>query len=241
MHTTTATLPANILRTRLVCLVSALAGVTAAAATELYGVVARSAGIPMAAGSIGATTAEPITVGMFAMGTLICTFWGTVLAVILARYATRPARAYVRTTVALTAVSLAGPIGAGDTAASTKLTLALAHLLAAAIVIPIVTRRLSHASGMATQWRRTRPTVLRVRTRPRRLMGRGPGPRLRLPRSTEFGLTTVRHVRRSGPVTRHAPAASSRATCPSVSETSRAPPPPRTAPGSAARSEEPCR
>ena len=88
-----------------------LAGLTAAAATELYGLAARAVGIPMAAGNIGATTSGPITVGMFAMGTLICTFWGTVLAVLLARYATRPARAYVWTTVALTVVSLAGPLG----------------------------------------------------------------------------------------------------------------------------------
>lgn len=147
MHTTTTALSAIPLRTRPVWLVSVLAGVTAAAATEIYGLAARAAGIPMAAGSIGATSAEPVTVGMFAMGTLICTFWGTVLAVILARYATRPARAYVLTTVALSAVSLAGPLAAGGTATSTKLMLALAHLLAAAIIIPTVTRRLSHAPG----------------------------------------------------------------------------------------------
>jgi hypothetical protein len=147
MSTTTTALPASVPHTRPVWLVSALAAATAAAATELYGLAARAAGIPMAAGNIGATTAGPITVGMFAMGTLICAFWGTVLAVILARYATRPARAYVRTTVALTAVSLAGPLAAGDTAASTKLMLAVAHLLAAAIIIPVVTRRLSHAPG----------------------------------------------------------------------------------------------
>jgi hypothetical protein len=115
MSNTTTALAANVLRTRPTWLVSVLAGVTAAAVTEIYGLAARAAGIPMAAGSIGATTAEPITVGVFAMGTLICTFWGTVLAVILARYATRPAPTYVWTTVTLTAVSLTGPLAAGDT------------------------------------------------------------------------------------------------------------------------------
>ncbi|MCW2640592.1 MAG: putative rane protein [Dactylosporangium sp.] len=150
MNTTTTALaarPVHVLRARPVWLVSALAGVTGAVATELYGLAAGAVGIPMSAGNIGASVAEPITVGMFAMGTLICTFWGTVLAVILARYATRPARAYVWTTVALTVVSLAGPLAAGDTATSTKLMLALAHLLAAAIIIPTVTRRLPHAPG----------------------------------------------------------------------------------------------
>jgi len=145
MHATTATPTLHILSTRPIWLVSVLAGVTAAAATELYGLAARATGIPMEAGNIGAATAGPITVGMFAMGTLICTFWGTVLAMILARYATRPARAYLRTTVALVAVSLAAPLLAGDTAISTKLMLMMGHLIAAAIIIPTVTRRLAHA------------------------------------------------------------------------------------------------
>jgi hypothetical protein len=140
--TTTPTRTA--LRTWPVSAVSALAGVIAAVATEAYGLVARVAGVPMAAGSPGAATAGPISVGMFAMGTLICVFWGTLLAMALARWARRPARTYAVTTLVLTAVSLASPLGAAHTAISTKLMLAFAHLIAAAIVIPAVTRRLSH-------------------------------------------------------------------------------------------------
>jgi heme A synthase len=101
----------------------------------------------MSAGNIGSDTAQPITVGMFAMGTLICTFWGTVLAMILARRALHPAKTFARATIALTVFSLASPLAAGGTATSTKLTLAIAHLLAAAIVIPVITRRLTHAPG----------------------------------------------------------------------------------------------
>jgi len=129
-----------------VWLVSALAGIAAAVATELYGLAVRALGIPMQAGTIGATVAEPISIGMFAMGTLSSVFWGTILAVILARFASRPAKIYLWATVVLTALSLAWPLGAGATALSTKLMLALAHLLAAAIVIPAVTRRLSYVS-----------------------------------------------------------------------------------------------
>lgn len=135
----------QLLRSRPVWLVSVLAGLAAAGATELYGVAASAVDIPMSAGNIGASTSQPITVGMFAMGTLTCVFWGTVLAVLLGRYASRPARAYVWATVALTVGSLAGPLLAGDTATSTKLMLAVAHLIAAAIVIPIVARRLSRS------------------------------------------------------------------------------------------------
>lgn len=130
-------------RTRPVWLVSAYAAVLAAAVTELYGLAARATGIPMAAGVIGAAEAGPITPGMFAMGTLICAFWGTILAVVLARYARRADRAYLWATVALTAVSLASPLFAGDTATSTKLMLAVGHIIAASIIIPVVTRRLA--------------------------------------------------------------------------------------------------
>jgi hypothetical protein len=49
--------------------------------------------------------------------------------------------------VALTAVSLVAPLGAVDTATSTELMLALAHPLAAAIIIPTVARRLSPATA----------------------------------------------------------------------------------------------
>ena len=125
--------------------VSALAGLTAAVATELYGLAARAAGVPMAAAGLGSAKATPITVGMFAMGTLICTFWGTILAVVLARYAAHPARIYAGATLVLTALSLVIPLTAADTAPATRLTLAAAHLIAAAIIIPAVTRRLSRA------------------------------------------------------------------------------------------------
>jgi len=62
------------------------------------------------------------------------------------RFASRRAKAYLCTTVALTALSLSGPLTAGATAWSTKLMLALAHILAAVIVIPMVTRRLSQVT-----------------------------------------------------------------------------------------------
>lgn len=132
------------LLSRPVWLVSAAAGLVAAVATEAYGLAARGFGIPMAAGTPGAHSAQPITVGMFAMGTLICTFWGTVIAVLLARFAKHPARTYLRITVALTVLSLADPLAAGgDTALSTRLMLCVAHLIAAAIIIPVVFRRLA--------------------------------------------------------------------------------------------------
>ncbi len=55
-----------------------------------------------------------------------------------------PRRIYLRAALPLLAISLAVPLTAADTAISTKLTLAAAHLIARAIIIPAVARRLSH-------------------------------------------------------------------------------------------------
>jgi hypothetical protein len=49
----------------------------------------------------------------------------------------------LRTALPLLALSLAVPLTAADTAISTRLTLAAAHLIAGAIIIPPVARRLS--------------------------------------------------------------------------------------------------
>jgi hypothetical protein len=66
---------------------------------------------------------------------------------VLARLATHPARVFLRTSLALVAISLVFPLAASHTATTTRLTLALGHLIAAAIVIPIMTTRLTHAPG----------------------------------------------------------------------------------------------
>ncbi|MFI6581075.1 DUF6069 family protein [Embleya sp. NPDC050493] len=147
MHSTSADRMAAAWESRAVWMVSVAAGVAAAIGTEVYGLLARGLGVPMRAGNIGAETADPITVGMFAMGTAVSLSIGTVLAVLVARFAARPARTYLVATVVLTALSMAGPLLAGDTPASTKAMLCGAHLVAAAIVVPVVTRRLASAPG----------------------------------------------------------------------------------------------
>jgi hypothetical protein len=122
-----------------------IAAAAATAAIELYAAAVRALGVPMKAGFLGAATASPLTAASFATGVLVCTFWGAVLATILAKKAARPARLFVIIAAALTAVSLAVPAGAGATAAATKLALAAAHILVAGIVIPVLTRHLRPA------------------------------------------------------------------------------------------------
>lgn len=129
--------------------------IAATAVVELYAAVGRAAGIPMRAGAPGAHTALPVTPGSFAIGILICTFWGTVLAVAVGKLARRPVRVFTTITILLTAASLFSPLAASDTAGSTRLFLACAHLLSAAIVISMLARRL----GRSRRYRATSSLV----------------------------------------------------------------------------------
>ena len=78
----------------------------------------------------------------FAVLTVIFSVVGLVLALVLARTARRPHTAFVRTTIVLAALSLVPDVLA-DTSAATTVLLMLTHVVAAAIVIPAIARRLS--------------------------------------------------------------------------------------------------
>jgi hypothetical protein len=137
-----------------VCVAGGVAALAGAAVLYAYGTLAQALDVPMRAGEIGARHAEAITPASFAIGVVFCTVAGTILAVILARRAAHPARAFLRTSLVLVAISLAFPLAASHTATTTRLTLAVGHLIAAAIVIPIITRRLTHAPGRPGPFRR---------------------------------------------------------------------------------------
>ncbi|WP_345482543.1 DUF6069 family protein, partial [Actinopolymorpha pittospori] len=62
--------------------------------------------------------------------------------VALARWARHPRRTFLRTTVVLTALSLV-PDAIADASSPTKALLMLTHLVAAAIVVPAIARRLT--------------------------------------------------------------------------------------------------
>jgi hypothetical protein len=84
----------------------------------------------------------PIPVLGFGMLTAIFSLVGLALAAVLSRTARHPRRAFVRTTVVLTVLSLVPDVIA-DAGPATKVLLMVTHLVAAAIVIPAVARRLS--------------------------------------------------------------------------------------------------
>jgi hypothetical protein len=142
---TPAALSASLLARRAVWQVSYLAGLAASVVVETWGLAARALGVPMRAAGTGSHHATPITVGMFALGTMVVTFWFTFAVILMARFSKNPRRTYLRTALPLLALSLVVPITAADTAISTKLTLAAAHLIAGAIIIPVVARRLARS------------------------------------------------------------------------------------------------
>ncbi|MEV4508190.1 DUF6069 family protein [Dactylosporangium sp. NPDC049525] len=112
------------------------AAVTASAATMAVAAAGHAAGISLD------VSGAPIPVTGFGTLTAVFSLIGVVIAAALARFARRPRRTFVRTTVALTVLSLV-PDVLVDAAPATKALLMLTHLVAAAIVIPVVARRLA--------------------------------------------------------------------------------------------------
>ncbi|BCJ76126.1 hypothetical protein CS0771_56700 [Catellatospora sp. IY07-71] len=113
----------------------AVAIVIASAATVAVAAAGSAAGISLD------VSGAPIPVLGFGVLTALFSFVGLILAAVLFRWARRPRRVFVWTTVVLTVLSLVPDVIA-DAGVATKALLILTHLVAAAIVIPAVARRL---------------------------------------------------------------------------------------------------
>ncbi|RLP85372.1 DUF6069 family protein [Micromonospora sp. CV4] len=113
-----------------------IAAVAASAATMAVAAVGHAAGISLD------LDGAPIPVAGFGVLTVAFSLIGVVIAALLSRFARRPRRTFVRTTVVLTVLSLVPDVIA-DAGTATKALLMLTHLVAAAIVIPAVARRLA--------------------------------------------------------------------------------------------------
>ncbi|MEU7754160.1 DUF6069 family protein [Micromonospora sp. NPDC049101] len=112
------------------------ATVAASAATMAIAAAGRAAGISLDVAD------APIPVSGFGVLTAAFSLVGVILAAVLSRFARHPRRVFVRTTVVLTVLSLV-PDVIVDAGAATKALLMLTHLVAAAIVVPAVARRLA--------------------------------------------------------------------------------------------------
>jgi hypothetical protein len=112
------------------------AAAVASAATTTVAAAGQFAGIDVVVGGM------PIPAFGFTTLTALFSVVGLALALVLGRLARRPRTAFVRTTVVLAVLSLVPDVLA-DASVATKLLLMLTHVVAAAIVIPVVARRLA--------------------------------------------------------------------------------------------------
>jgi peptidoglycan/LPS O-acetylase OafA/YrhL len=114
----------------------ALAGLAASVATSAFAAGAHVLDVSLEVGG------QAIPVIGFAQLTFVLTMIGALIAVVLSHRASRPRHTFVITTLALTALSIV-PDALADAQTATRLTLALTHLIAAAIVIPAISSRLT--------------------------------------------------------------------------------------------------
>ncbi len=114
----------------------ALAGLVAAAATSAFAAGAHALDVSLAVGG------KAIPVAGFVQLTFVFTMVGTLIAAQLSHRASRPRHTFLVATLALTALSIVPDVFA-DAQSVTRLTLALTHVIAAAIVIPAISSRLT--------------------------------------------------------------------------------------------------
>jgi len=134
--TTTTTRPEARPANRQLRRSGAVAGVVASVATTGVAVAADAIGVPIK------IAGESIPMAGFAQLTLFFSAVGIVLASVMARRSTHARDLFVKTTLALTALSIV-PDMLADAQTATKLTLILTHVVAAAIVIPTLASRLA--------------------------------------------------------------------------------------------------
>lgn len=113
------------------------AAVVASVATTVLAAVASAAGV-----SFADSTGVSIPIAAFAQLTMVFSLVGVGMAAVMARRARRPRPTFVRTAVALTALSFVPDLTFGFDVGSAATLIAL-HTVAAAIVVPTLARRLA--------------------------------------------------------------------------------------------------
>ena len=136
MTTTAQTTTARTSSLRALTITGIAAIAAAAVATMVVAAAGKAAGVSLD------VSGAPIPVSGFGVMTALFSVVGLILAAVLARTVRHPRRVFVRTTIVLTVLSLVPDVIA-DATPATKALLMLTHLVAAAIVIPAVARRLA--------------------------------------------------------------------------------------------------
>lgn len=127
-----------------VWLVSITAVIAGALVTGVYEVAARATGVPFDVALPGtgvAPAAIPATGLAWAVAEL--GLIGVIIAVCLTRFAKRPRSTWKRTAWTLTAVSCIPSLVASTDSYATNIMLVISHLVAAAVIVPVVAARLA--------------------------------------------------------------------------------------------------
>ncbi|GAB3858314.1 hypothetical protein GCM10028801_18180 [Nocardioides maradonensis] len=119
------------------------AAVVASAATTAFAAVASAAGV-----SFGDGSGASIPIAGFAQVTLVLALVGVAIAAVVARRARHPRRTFLRIAGTLVVLSFVPDLISGFDVAS-AVTLMADHVLAAAIVVPVLARRLVERSSQA--------------------------------------------------------------------------------------------
>ncbi|MEV6694586.1 DUF6069 family protein [Micromonospora sp. NPDC051196] len=112
------------------------AAVVAAITTTVLAAIASAAGV-----SFGQGTDETIPIPMFTILTLVFSLIGVAIAAVMARKARKPRSTFVRTAIVLIVLSFVPNLTFGFDAGSAVTLMAL-HVVAAAIVVPVLAKRL---------------------------------------------------------------------------------------------------
>lgn len=135
MASTTLAAPTTVRSTRLFR-TGIIAGLVAGAAAATTAAIAHAAGVPLK------VDGDVIPTIGFAQLSLVFVLVGAGIAKLFAARARHPRATFVKTTIALTALSVV-PDALANATTATRLTLALTHVVAAAIAIPALASRLS--------------------------------------------------------------------------------------------------
>ena len=113
-----------------------VAGAVAAVATTVVAAIAKGVDVPVT------IEHQPIPVAGFASLTFVCALLGTGIAAVVGRRSHRARAWFIRVAVALTVLSFVPDLTA-DTDTATRVTLITTHIVAALVVIPALSRRLT--------------------------------------------------------------------------------------------------
>lgn len=123
-----------------------IAAVASAVLAVALAAIASALDVPLEVVMAGATDPEQIPIAAFAVASLLAVGVGTLLALALDRWVGRAAQVFVGVAVVATVLSFVPVLGAEGASDATKVVLALAHVVVAAVAIPLLGRALARTA-----------------------------------------------------------------------------------------------